>query len=268
MRLGISSYLSYFVADSKKQKSMANRKIAGMLLLLAVSILSCKKDTDKTPSPADKKLVVSLQNHLVAVSDIDSANVVLRKGTSTPYFLRLQKGADKLEALIDGLPAGQYTIDLELYTKEMPSGKYYQFVSTRAATLSNSSQPVTIEGPSELGPDGWSARKVGATSNRDIVVLIPLDVNDPYFEVRTKGEYWNFVGVERIALQGAAVVAHEEWSCNSNCPDIDGLLFNKTIFQPFTDNIKNSPWTKNEIIITVGNAQNQQFHEFGHVWSN
>lgn len=247
---------------------MANRKIAGMLLLLAVSILSCKKDTDNTPAPTDKKLVVSLQNHLIAVSDIDSANVVLRKGgASTPYFFRLQKGSDQLEALIEGLPAGQYTADLDLYTREMPSGKYYQFVSAKSITLNSSAGDITVEGPSELGSDGWSARKVGFTSNRDIIVLIPLDVNDPYFEVRTKGSAYNFVGVERVATYGSAVVAHKDWSCNSNCPDLNGILFNKTIFQPFTDIIQNQNWTKNEVIITVGNTQNQTYNEFGHVWN-
>lgn len=247
---------------------MANRKIAGMLLLLAVCILSCKKDNDNNPAPTDKKLVVSLQNHLIAVSDIDSANVVLRKGgTSTPYFLRLQKGTDKLETLVDGLPAGQYTADLDIYTKQMQSGKYYQFVSTRPVTLTNGQSNVTIQGPSDLGPDGWSARKVSFTSTQDIIVLIPLDVNDSYFEVRTKGTAYNFVGVERLATFGAAVVAHQDWHCTGNCPRIGGILFNKTFFQPFTNIIQNENWTRNEIIITVGNTQNQTYNEFGHVWN-
>lgn len=250
---------------------MANQKIAGMLLLLAVSILSCKKETKETPAPIDKKLVVNLQNHLIAVSDIDSANVVLRKGANgTPYFLRLQKGADKLEALVDGLPAGEYTAELDLYTNQMPSDKFYQFVASKPFSLTANSDPVTIEGPSELGPDGWSVRKVTATSNRDIVVLIPLDVNDPYFEIRIADPLYNFFGVERIATQGAAVVAHKNWQCNNNnCATNGGrLVFDRTSFLPFTDIIKNSPWTKNEIIVTVGNVENHQYNEFGHVWNN
>jgi hypothetical protein len=248
---------------------MANRKIAGMLLLLAVSILSCKKDTG-TPAIINKKLVVKLENHLIAVSDIDSANVVLRKaGTSTPYFFRLQKGADKLEALIDGLPTGEYAVDVDMYTKEMPSGKFYQFLLNKQVSISNSSNAITIEGPDDLGPDGWSTRKVMATSSRDIVVLIPLDVNDPYFEIRTSTPQWHFFGVERVALQGAAVVAHKNWQCDNGCGTNGGrLLFDKTIFLPFTNIIKNSTWTKNEIIITVGNVQNKTYHEFGHVWNN
>lgn len=249
---------------------MANRQIAGMLLVLAVSILSCKKDAE-SPAATDKKLVVNLKNHLISVSDIDSANVVLRKsGSNNPYFFRLQKGTDKLEALIDGLPAGQYTVDVDMYTNEMPSGKYYQFVQTKAVTMSSSPEPITIEGPDDLGGDGWSARKVAATSSRDIVVLIPLDVNDPYFEIRSNEAVYNFIGVERIALQGAAVVAHKNWQCNTgNCMTNGGrLLFDKTTFLPFTNIIKNAQWTKNEIIITVGNTATQQYNEFGHVWNN
>jgi hypothetical protein len=245
---------------------MAFRKIAGMLLLLAVSILSCKKDTD---SPAaDKNLVLSLENHLIAVSDIDSANVVLRKGgNGIPYFLRLQKGADKLEALIDGLPAGQYTAEFDLYTNEMAGGKLYQFVSSQQISLSNSPGAINVEGPSNLGPDGWKARKVSATSSRDIVVLIPLDVNDPYIEIRKSGSAWNFIGIERIATYGTGIVAHKQWSCNGGCPGNDRLFFDKTIFLPFTGTIQNTDWTKNEIIVTVGNTQNQYYNEFGHEWT-
>src|SRR5688500_13167307 len=157
---------------------MIKNKWAGLVMLLAVSIISCKKDS--VNDHADVKLVVDLQNHLIAVSDVDSANVVLRKGNSTPFFFRFQKGTHKLEALIDGLPAGQYTADIDIYTNKMQSGKSYQFVSTRAITIANNSGEIVIDGPDDLGPDGWSGRRVHTTADNDIVVIIPLDVNDPY----------------------------------------------------------------------------------------
>jgi hypothetical protein len=75
MRLGIAGYLSYFVPNYRKTKSMANRKIAGMQLLLAVSILSCKKDYHNSPGPADKKLVVKLENQaLQTLAPADGAS--------------------------------------------------------------------------------------------------------------------------------------------------------------------------------------------------
>lgn len=248
---------------------MAIQKLAGFLLLLAVSFASCKKD-DNTPPPADKKLVIKLDNHLIGVDKIDSANVVLRKsGTTTPFFFRFQKGTTSLEALIDGLQPGTWTADLDLYTKEMPSGKHYQFVSTRPITINNSSANIEIDGPGDLDPvgDGWSARKVTSVGGNDIVVITPLDVNDPYFEVRVKRTQWNFVSVERLALFGSAVVAHKQWQCDGNCPGVDKLVFDKTLFLPFTQEIQNVNWSKNEIVVTVGNLGMGQYYEFEHTWT-
>lgn len=245
---------------------MAKLKITGLLLLVAVSILSCRKDNDK-PEPAAKKLVVKLDNHIILASDIDSANVVLRRsGTNTPYFLRFEKKEDRLEATIDGLPAGEYASDIELYTNQMPSSKYYQFISTRQIDITAGNGNVTIDGPDELGVDGWDVRKVIPTTSREIVVLIPLNVNDPYFEVRRKGTNWNFVGVERIATQGAAVVAHKNWQCENNCAAIGEVIYDRVIFEPFTETIRNTNWTKNTILITVANTQTQEFYEFEHQW--
>lgn len=246
---------------------MARMKIAGLLLLLAVSVLSCRKENNK-PEPGIKKLVVKLDDHIILATDIDSANVVLRRsGTNTPFFLRFEKKYDRLEATIDGLPAGEYSADLELYTNEMPSLNYYQFVSIRQIDITAGTNDVVIEGPDELGPDGWSARKVISTTFREIVVLIPLDVNDPYFEVRRKGTNWNFVGVERVATQGAAVVAHKNWQCENNCAAIGDIFYDNNIFQPFTETIQNANWTKNTILITVANTQTQEFNEFEHQWN-
>lgn len=248
---------------------MSIRKMAGVIVMVAFSIISCKKNTDTT-TPKDQKLVVDLSEHLIGVADIDSANVVLRKGgTSTPYFLRFQKGSGKLEASIDGLPAGNYTVDFDLYTKEMTGGKKYQFVSVKQLNIQSRSGTLTVSGPDDLDADGWTSRKVVTTANNDIVVLIPLDVNDPYFEIRTKGIDWDFFSVERLALQGQAVIAHETWNCqNNNCPGNNRIIFNKTHFFDFTETVKNSTWTRSEIIITVGNIHQQLYNEFGHDWNN
>jgi hypothetical protein len=124
------------------------------------------------------------------------------------------------------------------------------------------------DGPDNPGPDGWSARWVHATADNDIVVIIPLDVNDPYFEVRTKGLNWDFFGVERLALDGQVVAAHKTWVCNNDCPGNDRLIFNKMHFLPFTEEIQQKAWTKNEIMITVGNVQQQVYHEFSNVWTD
>ena len=247
---------------------MFSRKVAGMLMVLAVSIVSCTKDTvDEPAPPTEKKLVVNLGPGGLPIDRIDSASVVLRRqGTTTPYFFRLQKGTNRLEATIDGLRAGEWTADFEIYTKAQLN-KSMQIVSVRQITIGNA-ETITIAGPVDPPSNGWSARKVIAADDNDIVVIIPFDVNDPYFEIRTKGFQWDFFGVQRTALYGNAVVAFEEWTCDNGCPGNDRLIFNKTKFLPFTQAIQNSLWNKNEIVITVGNLQNQVYNEFGHEWHN
>ncbi len=246
---------------------MLNRKVAGMLLVLAVSIISCtKKDPVNEPEfPPVKKLVLKLEPAGLPIDRVDSASVALRRqGTTIPYFFRLQKGANQLYAEIDGLRAGEWTADFEIYTKAL-ANKSVQIVSTRSVTIDNA-EIITIDGPVDPPANGWKARRVKATDNNDIVVIIPFDVTDPYFEIRTKGLQWDFFGVQRTATYGSAVVAFEDWACDNDCPGNDRLIFNKTKFLPFTQTIQNSPWDKNEIVITVANLQNQVYNEFGYEW--
>ena len=77
---------------------MLRTGIAGLFLVLAATIISCKKDNDISPTdPVEKKLVINLQNSVVNTADIDSANVVLKKqGSLNPVFQRLIKGTTTL----------------------------------------------------------------------------------------------------------------------------------------------------------------------------
>lgn len=246
---------------------MFNRKVAGMLLVLAASVISCtKKDPVNEPEfPPARKLVLKLGPGGLPMDRIDSANVVLRRqGTTIPYFFRLQKGVNQLEAEIDGLRADEWTADFEIYTIAL-ANKSVQIVSTKPVTI-GSAETVTIEGPVDPPGNGWKARRVKATDGNDIVVIIPFDVTDPYFEIRTKGLQWNFFGVQRTATYGSAVVAFEDWTCGNSCPGNDRLIFDKTTFLPFTQTIQNTSWDKNEIAVTVANLQTQEYIEFGHEW--
>ena len=248
---------------------MLRTGIAGLFLVLAATIISCKKDNDISPTdPVEKKLVINLQNSVVNTADIDSANVVLKKqGSLNPVFQRLIKGTTTLETTIDGLPAGEWTAELDLYTKKQTDGKSYEHIATKTFTITAGTGIITINGPSLQSTDGWKKRLVLSTTDNDIVVIIPVDVTDPYFEIRTKGFQWNFFSVERTALSGTAVVANKKWICNNDCPGNDRLIYNSDEFVSFTEIIKTSPWTRNEIVISVGNIQNQQYNDFVHQWN-
>lgn len=249
---------------------MFKSRLASLFLVLAATVISCNKNNDTIqPVPVvEKKLVINLQNSIVKTEEIDSASVVLTKqGSLNPVFQRLIKGLNTLETTIDGLSAGAWTAELDLYTKKQPDGKSYQLVANKPFTITSGTGIVTITGPSLQATDGWKKRLVLSTTDNDIVVIIPVDVTDPYFEIRTKGLQWNLFSVERTAVNGTAVVANKKWVCNNDCPGDDRLIYNSDTFVSFTEIIKTSPWTRNEIVISVGNIQNQQYNDFVHEWN-
>lgn len=248
---------------------MCKSKVTGLILAFTAAIISCNKDNDHVPIiPVEKKLVINLQNSTVKTEEIDSASVVFRKqGSLNPIFQRFAKGTNTLETTFDGLPAGEWTAELDLYTKKQTDGKSYEHVATKPFTITSSTGVLTINGPSVQGADGWKKRLVLSTPDNDIVVIIPADVSDPYFEIRTKGLQWNFFSVDRTAVSGTAVVANKKWVCNNDCPGDDRLIYNSDAFVPFTEIIKSTPWTRNEIVISVGNIQNQQYNDFVHEWN-
>ena len=248
---------------------MLRSGIAVLFLVLTAPIISCNKDNNLSPAePVEKKLVINLQNSVINTADIDSANVVLKKqGALNPVFQRLIKGTNTLETTIDGLPAGEWIAELDLYTKKQTDGKSYEYVASKTFAITSGTGVVSINGPTFQSGDGWKKRLVLSTTDNDIVVIIPVDVTDPYFEIRTKGLQWNFFSVERTAVSGTAVVANKKWICNNGCPGDDRLIYDSSEFVPFTDIIKTTPWTRNEIVISVGNIQNQQYNDFVHQWN-
>lgn len=248
---------------------MCKSKVIVLILAFTTAIISCNKNNDTVPTvPVEKKLIVNLQNSTVKTEEIDSASVVFRKqGSFNPVFQRLVRKTNTLEATFDGLPAGEWTAELDLYTKKQTDGKSFEHVATKSFTITSSTGVVTINGPSLQGADGWKKRLVLSTSDNDIVVIIPVDVTDPYFEIRTKGFQWNSFSVERTAVSGTAVVANKRWVCNNDCPGDDRLIYNSDAFVSFTEIIKNTPWTRNEIVVSVGNIQNQYYNDFVHEWN-
>ena len=247
------------------------RSITGIFFLIwAGTTISCSKTTNPIaePEPTEKKIVINLVNSSVKTEQIDSANIVFKKqGSLNPVFQRLIKGTNTLETTIDGLAAGEWTAELDLYTKKQADGKSYEHIASKPFTITSGTSTITINGPTLQTADGWKKRLVLSTSDNDIVVIIPVDVTDPYFEIRTKELQWNFFSVERTAVSGNAIVANKKWVCNNDCPGNDRLIYNSDEFIPFTEIIKTSSWTRNDIVISVGNLQNQQFNDFVHQWN-
>jgi hypothetical protein len=252
---------------------MLKLKMAALLVVLAAGILSCKKEKiENSPVPEEKMLVVSFQNSIISINDIDSGSVVLRRqGSNTPIFQRLIKKDSRMETTIDGLPAGEWSAELDLYTKKQADDKSYQFVVTKPVSVSGNKASIVINGPSQTGIVVWKKRLVQSTSDNALVVIIPADPTDPYIEIRNYDLLGNYFHFERIAFSGSAVVAYKQWGCasgSSECPGENRLFYNAVLFTPFTEKIRTTFWDRIEFTITVGNLQSQEFYEFSHQWHN
>jgi hypothetical protein len=251
-----------------KQMIKHSRIVIGFLSL-AVIVASCRKDHSvPRNTPLEKELVVTFQNSTLRVNDIDSGNIIFRKnGTGTPIFQRFDKQGNTLHTITDGLRTGQWLIELDLYTKKDANGRSTEYVVSKTITLAKETGVVEIKAPRSLAGENWKECAVLATSDNEIVVVIPKDVTDPYFEFRTKSHNWNFFSIERTALFGSAVVAHKVWECQQGCLRSDRRLFDKDIFIGFTEKIKAELWNRNEMVITVGNTAQQQYNEFNYNWA-
>ena len=252
---------------------MLKLKMAILLVALAAGVLSCKKDNiENPPPPEEKMLVVGFQGSIISINDIDSGSVVFRRqGSNTFIFQRLIKKDGRMETTIDGLPAGEWTAELDLYTKKQTDNKSYQYIVTKPFSVSGNTASIVINGPSQTGIAVWKKRLVQSTSDNALVVIIPADPTDPYIEIRNYNLLGNYFYLERIAFSGSAVVAYKQWGCtsgSSECPGENRLFYNDVLFAPFTEKIRTTPWDRIEFIITVGNLQNQEFYEFSHQWYN
>jgi hypothetical protein len=162
---------------------------------LAVTIISCNKTTNPIPEPepTEKKIVINLMNSIVKTEQVDSANIVFKKqGSLNPVFQRLVKGTNTLETTIDGLPAGEWTAELDLYTKKQADGKSYEHIASKTFAITPGTSTITISGPTLQTADGWKKRLVLSTPDNDIVVIIPVDVTDPIlrYEPRVAMEFF------------------------------------------------------------------------------
>jgi hypothetical protein len=231
--------------------------------VLMIALFACVKDPPGTPPT---KLRINLQGTALSGDDVDSADLVLRGQGGVVKTIKLSLlTTASMEFWWRNLPAGMYTADIEVYTKAGNS-KSLQYVLIKPVILSGMDTTIVWTGPAAQSGTGWAKRHVQATANNDIVVIIPDDVYDPYFEIRVKRPYWNNFQIERLALAGSAVVAFKTWKCQSQCFTNGYRITNKDFFLPFTQTIQGSNWTENNISISVGSHPDQQYVDFEKTW--
>ncbi len=233
----------------------------GMIVL--TGLISCSKPVYDKAS----KLVVDLEHSAININQIDSADVVFRKvGTDTKVRQRLIRTTEGLRAPLYILTPGTWNADIEVYTKAV-NRQSNQYVIIKPILISDEITDIKIAGPGATSGNGWIKRHVKASANNEVVVIVPEEVYDSYFEIRSKSQKKLILGIAREAINVNYVVDHKTWTCTSACFSADGRITDINHFMSFTTNILSSPWTENEISIAVLSEQNEELVTYDRTWN-
>jgi hypothetical protein len=239
--------------------------IAGLLLVFAQSCLKNSGEYDET-----KRLRIVFTPQTISFNQLDSASVIFTKqGTSTAIFKRLQKLPDMLETEIEDLPAGNWNAEVYLNTKKDTAGKSSRYKAKLSFAIEQIAN-ILMPAPAQQSTELWKKSIVLSTPQNEIVVTIPLDVTDPYFEIITKELKWDSFFIERAAFKRAnnmnEQLGAQTWTCTTNCMGSDKIIFNSTAFAQFSEMMKSKQWNNAEVSVVIKDVDGQAEHEFFHAW--
>lgn len=240
-------------------------RIIGIIGLAVITgLISCKKPADLKTS----KLVIDLQQSALAINQVDSADVVFRKtGTDTKVRQRLVKTAqNKLITALHSLTPGTWNADIEVYTKAV-NRQSNQYIIIKPILITEEITDIQIAGPDATSGGGWIKRHVKASADNEVVVIVPEEVHDSYFEFRSKTQRKLILGIQREAINVNYVVDHKSWICTNACFNVEGRITDITYFMSFTQAILSSPWTSNDISIGVFTEKNEELLTYDRTWN-
>lgn len=240
-----------------------NRIVGVVGGIVITCVLACSKPVEDNTA----KLVIDLQQSAVSINQIDSADVVFRQaGTNALVRQRFVKTMQNLMAPLRALTPGAWNADIEVYTKTV-NRQSNQYVFIKSILVTEQMKSTQIPGPGSASGNGWVKRHVKANAGNQVVLIISDDVYDPYFEVRSKEQGPLVFGVQREAINVNHVVDLKSWACTNTCLNAEGRIIDANHFMPFTQTIFSSPWTRNEISISVINNKNEELLELEHIWN-
>ena len=239
-----------------------SRMLGIMGAIVLSGLISCKKPVESKTS----KLVIDLQQSALTINDIDSADVVFRKtGTNTKVSQRFTKTAQNLVAALRSLTPGTWNADIEVYTKSV-NRQSNQYVIIKPILISDAATDIPVAGPGATSGNGWLKRHVKASAGNEVVVIVPEEVYDSYFEFRSTSQQKLILGIQREAINVNYVVDLKTWACTNTCFNAEGRISDINYFMPFTQTILSNPWTRNDISISVFNDKTEELLTYDRTW--
>ncbi|WEK35796.1 MAG: hypothetical protein P0Y53_25195 [Candidatus Pseudobacter hemicellulosilyticus] len=242
-----------------------------IIALTTVLFLSaCKKDKDQPPKPPADTFRLQFNGQTIPFSQVDSAVVLFHKeGSNNPVFQRLIKGANHWQTSIDGLSAGKYRAELYVYAQladgnATTSGRYQ--LDKKFTIPYREDSLVVVAGPGAGPQDPWEKFIVLADPDHSVLLTVPLNPKNPYFEFLLQDTRWDQFQLERIAAKygngGNEFIAIHAWECPGSCYGADRIISNSTAFLPFVETLGSKAWDNAEVSGWVANSGTGEKVEF------
>jgi len=246
--------------------------VAFAALLLSITS-SCKKENNPGgdhPS-VEKDIVISFQQQGISMSQVDSAMIVFKKQGSQQFVLkRFDKQTNFMNVVTEDLSAGNYTMDIYIYTKKAADNSSRMYSRSIGVTLPLSSNHVMTAPTGEIN-GVWDPHIVLASANNEAVIVLAADNADPYFDVRVKDSKWDYFYIDRIAFNRNGgmneQIAAGSWECSSNCYTNDKVIVNTTAFVPFNNEVKTKQWNNGEIYIILYDSETDEELSFFYTYN-
>lgn len=255
---------------------MPVRQLLSILALSALTLFSCKKDCDDSPSsvPSDGQLVINFSDATISQGLVDSGYVLLKKqGTTIPIMKRFDKADKKLFVAIDDLSGGSWSAEAYIYTRNAGDNSGRRYEQTKTFTVPLTSKNINWQAPDGSISDSWKPRIVLSDMYRKVIITVALDNTDPYFEIVTKEPKWDEFYIQRSALKrtnvGNELIANASWQCTNACythPQLN-LIVNNTAFLPFTQEVAGEEWNNGEVNVEIRDRETNVVHEFFYVYN-
>lgn len=210
--------------------------------------------------------MLNFQHSAIKIQNIDSAVIVFRKvGTNISFKQRFEKHAEGMIVSLASLTSGAWNSEVEVYTMaENLLSNQYKIV--KPIFITDEKSDIEISGPGITSGNGWLKRHVKASAGNEVVLIVPDEVYDSYFELRVKNKDRYAIGIQREAININYLVAHKTWTCTNACLDANPIFIDTNLFMPFTQAILSAPWTKSNIDVLVMNNQMAEILSYKRTW--
>ena len=247
-----------------------------MPVLLATALLSAsctksKKEDKGEPQPIAGQLAVTFDNNTIPFHLIDSGYVALRKeGSQIATIKHFIRENNKLQIAIDDITPGNYTASLYIDAHLEDNNKviYREYRIDKQIKAGNDG--ILISGPTTAIKKDWKPHVVFTNTEKGFYTYVPLNCEDPAFEVLIANRKWDYFYIERAAHQRTGSTNKQlssfSYNCSEDCVGPSGYLFDKNIFRNWSTELANYSWNNGVIIFIIMDQQTGEEHQYSHIF--